>query len=288
MVRGQQAKLAEQAALQQGALGRQLEAEQGLREGRVQAAQVGLEGLTAQQAQLVQDAQLAQQAGDIQRQEQVQNLVSQTPGESVTERYAELVNSGQIATSDVPPEILKALLTGTEPVKPITVGAGETLVDPTTGQPIFAAPEKSQDITPYQQAQLGIEMQKLAQGKAPTVDQSKARQFAVAAGDANTVLDTLGYDPGVVEVPLPNVLKSSERQQFEQASRAFINALLRRESGATITDDEFKNKYKELIPLQGEAAGVKEQKARARRAAVQSITEAGGQGFTQGSNEFSW
>lgn len=111
----------------------------------------------------------------------------------------------------------------------------------------------------------------------PTVEQSKARQFAVAAENANQVLGTIGYDPGWVENPwVPNVFKGEARQQFEQAARAFVNATLRRESGATITDDEFKNKYLELIDRAGDSAAVKQQKAAARIAAVQSIKEAGG------------
>ena len=116
----------------------------------------------------------------------------------------------------------------------------------------------------------------------PTAEQSKARQFAVSAENANNVLDTLGYNPGVVEPPLPNVLKSSDRQQFEQASRAFVNSVLRRESGATITDDEFKNKYKELVPSAGDAPAVQAQKQAARVAAVQSVKEAGGDMPTAG------
>ena len=109
-----------------------------------------------------------------------------------------------------------------------------------------------------------------------TVDQAKANQFAVAANDANRVLNSTKYKLGLVEFPyLPNVLKSGERQKFEQASRAFINAVLRRESGATITDDEFKNKYKELIPAAGDRQAVIDQKISARNAAVSSIRAAG-------------
>jgi len=116
-----------------------------------------------------------------------------------------------------------------------------------------------------------------ATGK-PTVEQSKARQFSVAASNADQVLNSIGYNPGWVELPwVPNVIKGPERQQFEQAARAFVNATLRRESGATITDSEFQNKYRELIPQAGDSEQVKVQKQAARAAAVQSITEAGGE-----------
>ncbi len=109
-----------------------------------------------------------------------------------------------------------------------------------------------------------------------SVEQSKARQFAMSADQANKVLDVIDYNPGFIEFEgLPNQLKGEKRQQFEQASRAFVNSVLRRESGATITDDEFNNKYLELIPRAGDSKAVKDQKAIARATAVKSIQEAG-------------
>ena len=116
----------------------------------------------------------------------------------------------------------------------------------------------------------GVNPQKL------TVDQSKARQFAVAAENANSILSASTYKLGKIENPyLPNFLKPAERQEFEQAARAFVNSVLRRESGATITDSEFNNKYKELIPVAGDKESVLAAKEQARAAAVKSITEAG-------------
>lgn len=117
----------------------------------------------------------------------------------------------------------------------------------------------------------------LAVTGSPTVDQSKARQFAVAAENANNILNNSNYKLGAIENPyIPNALKSQDRQTFEQAARAFVNATLRRESGATITDSEFLNKYRELIPAAGDGEKVLAQKAQARAAAVQTIKEAGG------------
>lgn len=114
----------------------------------------------------------------------------------------------------------------------------------------------------------------------PSESQSKARQFAVSADDANVVLSE-GYTPGLVESEkVPNFLRSESRQKFEQASRAFVNSILRRESGATLTDPEFLNKTKELIPQTGDKKAVIEQKARARAQAVRSTYDAGGQGIT--------
>lgn len=119
-----------------------------------------------------------------------------------------------------------------------------------------------------------------------TVEQAKAQQFATAASNADQILGDLNYDPGFIESSLvPNAFKSAARQQFEQAARAFVNATLRRESGATITDDEFTNKYRELIPIAGDSQAVKQQKMLARQSAVQSIAAAGGSNFQLGNNQ---
>lgn len=113
-------------------------------------------------------------------------------------------------------------------------------------------------------------------GKNLNVDQSKARQFAISAENADNILNSSKYDLGNVEIAwTPNMFKSSDRQVFEQSARAFVNATLRRESGATITDDEFKNKYRELIPQAGDGTDVIANKKIARQLAVKSIKEAG-------------
>lgn len=174
---------------------------------------------------------------------------------------------------------------------PIELSAGSTLFDPVTGKPIYTAPRAesgSSDgdkiLTPAEAQALGVPYGTTASeaygrnvtGK-PTEEQSKARQFAVAAENANKILEDVNYDPGLIEIArIPNALKGERRQQFEQASRALVNATLRRESGATIQDAEFLNKYKEIIPAAGDGPLVKKQKAAARAAAVQSIKEAGG------------
>lgn len=108
-----------------------------------------------------------------------------------------------------------------------------------------------------------------------TVDQSKARGFAKTASQAEGSLSASGYTPGLLTFSIPNRLQSGERQQFENAARSFVNSVLRRESGATITDAEFLNKYKELIPAPGDSEETIKQKARLRATQVQSLNESG-------------
>ena len=63
---------------------------------------------------------------------------------------------------------------------------------------------------------------------------------------------------------LPNFMKSSEQQQQEQAERNFINATLRRESGAAIADSEFQSAEIQYFPRAGDSPEVIAQKKRNR------------------------
>lgn len=113
-------------------------------------------------------------------------------------------------------------------------------------------------------------------GQELTVDQSKARGFANSAAQAETDLTNSKYNPSIFTLnQVPSRLQSSERQVFERAARAFVNSILRRESGATITDDEFKNKYAELIPSPGDSPETIQKKKDARALQIKSLQEAG-------------
>lgn len=276
LVRGQQGALARQAEAQSQTLESRLARAQAERQAALQAAQtlLGFE----------QQDRTAQQTEAQSRQQQLQSLALQAAQGGAS---AEEIQ-GILGASDFGGALggaSKFLKQGQAPIK---VGAGETLYDPTTGQPIFTAPktgngDADEFLSVTEAEALGVPYG-TTKGQAyglgvtgkPTVEQSKARQFAVSADEANKVLSTVNYNVGSVEFWKPNFLKSAERQQFEQASRAFVNSVLRRESGATLTDPEFINKSQELIPQPGDKTEVLEQKARAREAAVRSIQDAGG------------
>lgn len=122
--------------------------------------------------------------------------------------------------------------------------------------------------------------------KALTEGESKAKQYGANAKLANDALNSSVYNLGNIELPfVPNMFKSGDRQLFEQNARQFVNAILRRESGATITDTEFINKQKELIPQAGDSQDVLAQKKIARDLAVKNTIEAGTPfGTTQNQN----
>lgn len=83
---------------------------------------------------------------------------------------------------------------------------------------------------------------------------------------------------------LPSILggASVEQQQYVQAQRDFINAVLRKESGAVIADSEFENAQKQYFPQIGDSDEVIAQKARNRELAMNMIISgAGAQGQEQ-------
>lgn len=80
------------------------------------------------------------------------------------------------------------------------------------------------------------------------------------------------------EGKIPNFLKSEERQQVEQAQRQFVNAVLRQESGAVISDSEFENTAKQYFPQPGDTESVIDQKRKNREIAIKTM-------FSQAGND---
>lgn len=77
---------------------------------------------------------------------------------------------------------------------------------------------------------------------------------------------------------LPGILggASAEQQQYTQAQRDFINAVLRKESGAVIADSEFSNAQKQYFPQIGDSKAVIAQKAKNRELAMTMIVNGSG------------
>lgn len=72
------------------------------------------------------------------------------------------------------------------------------------------------------------------------------------------------------QVPVAgNYLLSPEYQQYSQAKRNFINAVLRKESGAAIAESEFTNADKQYFPQPGDSPEVIQQKRENRELATQ-------------------
>jgi hypothetical protein len=90
----------------------------------------------------------------------------------------------------------------------------------------------------------------------------------------------LAEGAGSVMSAMPGFLggPSSEQQQYDQAKRNFITAVLRKESGASIASSEFLNEEKKYFPQAGEDDKVIKQKQRARKLAIEAMKIQAGPG----------
>lgn len=77
---------------------------------------------------------------------------------------------------------------------------------------------------------------------------------------------------------LGNYMVSAEAQKFDQAKRDFINAILRRESGAVISPEEFANAEVQYFPQPGDSLEVVAQKRRNRLIAIEGVRASSGAG----------
>ena len=217
-----------------------------------------------------------------------------------------------------------------------TYGGGKEFVPALIGSVIPKTPEKvaeynfavqngfkgsyndfANQMTPYQQAQLGLEKQKLGMefaklqnelgGGKLNDEQGKAVGFGTRAKEASAILSSLenqgvkdigktratigsivGMTPLIGEKleqnvisganVLPGVLGGPNEQQQStlQARKNFATAILRKESGASISPTEFADVERIYFPAPGDDATIVKQKQRARDLAIQSLeTQAG-------------
>lgn len=128
-------------------------------------------------------------------------------------------------------------------------------------------------------------------GKPPTEFQSKSATYGARAQEAHSVMDELegmsgkdaynrlaaaaGGGNGVMASAM-NPALSESTQRVIQARRDFVNAVLRQESGAAISDQEFANATKQYFPMPGDSAKVIEQKRRNRETAIRGFNNAAG------------
>ena len=69
---------------------------------------------------------------------------------------------------------------------------------------------------------------------------------------------------------------SDEYLQFQQAKTNFVTAVLRKESGAAISAEEFANEDKKYFPQPGDNEKLIEQKRKARELAIQNLKNESG------------
>lgn len=119
-----------------------------------------------------------------------------------------------------------------------------------------------------------------------TDEQAKAAGFASRLRDSDArlgskeVSDALlsGYDNTVSDIPLGigNAMVSNEYQIGDQARRDFLNAQLRRESGAVIGAGEFSSGTKQYFPNYGDKGAVLLNKELSRKQAIYNMLVSAG------------
>lgn len=125
-------------------------------------------------------------------------------------------------------------------------------------------------------------------------NQANATAYGLRMKEANSILEDLskkGVLKGAVieRTPLigsalgqslPSVLggTSSAQQQVNQAKSNFITAVLRKESGAVISDSEFEREDQKYFPQINDNQDVIKQKEKARKLAIQAIEVQAGPG----------
>lgn len=137
--------------------------------------------------------------------------------------------------------------------KIVDVGGRQVLLDMQTGQVI-------QD--------LGLSS---SSGDTPSASQYTAGTFAVRSEDSNNIItnfeNNFGQQKGIQGI-LPQFLKGEDQKNYEQAKRNFVNAILRKESGAVISDEEFDNASKQYFAQPGDNESELKQKQKNRQTAV--------------------
>jgi hypothetical protein len=151
------------------------------------------------------------------------------------------------------------------------VGGRRVLIDTQTGEVIrdFGVIDVGDGELPETKLTGG---QRVAAGYAARLEQSGkiidelGKQFTGAFG-------RIGF--------VPEFLKSEDRKKIEQAERNFVNAVLRRESGAAIAPSEFESAQKQYFPQKGDTEAVLAQKTQNRQVAIESMRLEAGEAFDQ-------
>lgn len=125
-----------------------------------------------------------------------------------------------------------------------------------------------------------------ATGGKQTEQQGNAVGFANRMVDAHNEINQLesvgtsAMQSGLASVPgVGNYLTSADKQKLDQAQRNFVNAILRKESGAAISKNEFENAAKQYFPQPGDTPEVIAQKRANRIQSIKGIMAVAGPNY---------
>lgn len=139
-------------------------------------------------------------------------------------------------------------------------GAAPQMMTDATGQPLKKPGEDEKPLTEGQaKAVLFASRMQAADKTLATLARKDVRTTTPGAMGNNAVGSAI------------TAISGADQQQLGQAKRDFINAVLRRESGAVIADSEFASAERQYFPQIGDSRQVIEQKAQNRRIAIEGM-----------------
>lgn len=140
-----------------------------------------------------------------------------------------------------------------------------------------------------QKVQLQSSLAELSEKQKPKQYEFTAGGFAKRMEGAEKKFDALlkeGFDPTTFNVQVegltPEILasqKSPKVKQYEQAKRDFVSAVLRKESGAAISPQEYASEAQKYFPQAGDTPEVLAQKKVSRLQALENLKAESGKAF---------
>ncbi len=126
--------------------------------------------------------------------------------------------------------------------------------------------------------------------KPATADERTSALFSARAKDAANLakqIEDSGYQPSsygaalrTTDLPVVGMVgANSDDRSYNQAKRSFISAVLRKESGAAISNQEYANEGKKYFPEPGDGPQQIAQKAAERDRAIQTLISASGPAY---------
>jgi hypothetical protein len=105
---------------------------------------------------------------------------------------------------------------------------------------------------------------------------NRALEGDKAAAKLEDAIASAGLGSQLQQQHAPNMLQTTEQQQYRQAQRAFTEARLRKESGAAINPSEYENDNKTYFAQPGDSPEVRKQKRTARQTLLKGLGNASG------------
>ena len=178
---------------------------------------------------------------------------------------------------------------------PFTLSPGATRYDG-QGKPIATAPERpprpsqtDPEIADLRKDLLRLQVERAGEPKEPNQTQFTSAGFAGRMEQAEPILTKV--TGSIAGMSLPSfelqtnswfakpTFQSSEVQSYMQSARNFINAVLRRESGAVISPEEFKEARQQYLPVAGDDENALAQKAANRQYVRDTMKRSAGSAY---------